>query len=73
MNKERNDIPYWTWLNGQFLFLFEEQLELYPNKTISEFFKDFRINQKLEHSNFYHTKNQGAIIILMYGLLMVIP
>jgi len=72
MNKERNDIPLWTWLNGQFLFQFEEQLEKNPNKTILEFFNDFRSDQGLENYNFYHTKNQGTIIILLYGL-MVIP
>ena len=72
MDKERNDIPLWTWFNGQFLFQFEEQLEKNPNKTIAEFFKDFLANQKLNNSNFYHTKNQGTLIVLMYGL-MVIP
>ncbi|TKT86539.1 hypothetical protein [Dyadobacter frigoris] len=72
MEKERNDIPLWTWFNGQFLFQFEEQLEKNPNKTIAEFFKDFLVDQKLNNFNFYHTKNQGTIIFLMYGL-MVIP
>lgn len=72
MDKERNDISLWTWFNGQFLFQFEEQLEKNPNKTISEFFKDFLADQKLDNFNFYHTKNQGTIIVLIYGL-MVIP
>jgi hypothetical protein len=74
MNKERDDIPLWTWLNGQFLFQFQEQLEKNPNKTILEFYKDFCTEPFPESNNcnFYQTKNQGTIIILLYGL-MVIP
>lgn len=74
MNKERNDIPLWTWLNGQFLFQFQDQLEITPEKTISSFFKEFCIQQFPESNkcDFYQTKNQGTIIILLYGL-MVIP
>lgn len=74
MNKESNDIPLWTWLNGQFLFQFQEQLEKNPNKTISAFFKDFCAEPfpGSKKCNFYQTKNQGTIIILLYGL-MVIP
>jgi hypothetical protein len=74
MNKERDDIPLWTWLNGQFLFQFQEELEKNPYKTISEFFNDF-CSEPFSGSgkcNFYNTKNQGTIIILLYGL-MVIP
>lgn len=73
MNKERDDIPLWTWLNGQFLFQFQEQLEINPNKTISEFFTGF-CNEPFPGSNkwnFYQTKNQGTIIILLYGLLVI--
>jgi hypothetical protein len=72
MNDSREEIPVWTWYNGQLLFQFDEQLNKNPNKTISEFFADFRADQKLENVNFYHTKNQGTVILLMYGL-MVIP
>ena len=74
MNKERNDIPLWTWLNGQFLFQFQEQLETNPNKTISNFFNDFCAEPfpGSKKCDFYQTKNQGTIIILLYGL-MVIP
>ncbi|WP_395078080.1 HEPN family nuclease [Flavobacterium sp.] len=74
MNKERDSIPLWTWLNGQFLFQFQEELESNPKKTISEFFNNF-CTQPFPGSNicnFYQTKNQGTIIILLYGL-MVIP
>jgi hypothetical protein len=74
MNKERNNIPLWTWLNGQFLFQFQEQLEINPNKTISNFFNDFCAEpfQGSKKCDFYQTKNQGTIVILLYGL-MVIP
>ncbi len=74
MNKEKNDIPLWTWLNGQFLFQFQEQLETNPNKTISNFFNDFCAKPfpGSKKYDFYQTKNQGTIIILLYGL-MVIP
>jgi len=72
MNKERDDIPFWTWLNGQFLFQIQEELERNPKKTISEFFNDF-CNEPYPGSDkyYYHTKNQGTLIILLYGLLVV--
>ncbi len=74
MYKERNDIPFWTWLNGQFLFQFQEQLEKTPDKTISQFFSDFCAEPYPESKpcSFYQTKNQSTIILLLYGL-MVIP
>jgi len=72
MSDSREEIPLWTWYNGQFLFQFDEHLSNNPNKTISEFFNDFRNNQGLQDWNFYRTKNQGTVILLMYGL-MVIP
>lgn len=72
MSNSREEIPVWTWYNGQLLFQFDEQLQKNPNKTISEFFNDFLVNQGLQNVNFYHAKNQGTIILLMYGL-MVIP
>ncbi len=71
MNKERKDIPLWTWYNGQFLFQFDEQLQNNPDKTISEFFSDFLTDQGLNDLNVYHTKNQGTLILLMYGLLVI--
>lgn len=73
MDKERKDIPLWTWYNGQFLFQFDEQLRKNSNKSISEFFNDFLSSQEgLKELNVYQTKNQGTIILLLYGL-MVIP
>lgn len=72
MDKERNDIPLWTWYTGQFLFQFDEHLQNNPNKSISEFYNDFLINQEIKSLNFFQTKNQGTAILLLYGL-MVIP
>ncbi len=71
MNKSREEIPVWTWFNGKFLFQFDEQLRTNPNQSISEFFTDFLTNQRIEDYSFYHTKNQGTVILLMYGLLVV--
>jgi len=71
MSDSRQDIPLWTWYNGQFLFQFDEQLRKNPNKTISEFFNDFLADQKLQDLNIYHTKNQGTVILLMYGLIVI--
>jgi hypothetical protein len=67
----RQEIPLWTWYNGQFLFQFDEQLKTNPNKTISEFYSDFLQDQKLQDHEFYHTKNQGTVLLLMYGLIVI--
>lgn len=71
INKSREEIPVWTWFNGQLLFQFDEQLRQNPTQSISQFFTDFLISQGIENHNFYHTKNQGTVILLMYGLLVV--
>lgn len=71
MSKSREEIPQWTWYNGQFLFQFDEELKTNPNQTISEFFSNFLTSQGMQNQNFYHTKNQGTVILLMYGLLVI--
>lgn len=71
INNSRQDIPLWTWYNGQFLFQFEEQLLKNPNQTMSQFFEGFLKNQEIQECNFYHTKNQSTVILLLYGLLVV--
>lgn len=70
MEKSRQEIPQWSWYNGQFLFQFDEQLRENPNQSLSDFFTSFITNQRLP-SNIYHTKNQGTIILLLYGLLVI--
>lgn len=67
----RKEIPQRTWYNGQFLFQFDEQLKVNPNQTISQFTTNFLISQEIQNHNFYHTKNQGTVILLMYGLLVI--
>lgn len=71
MNDSRQEIPQWTWYNGQFLFQFDEQLNQNPEMSISDFFQNFRTDQGIQNHNFYNTKNQGTIILLMYGLMVV--
>jgi hypothetical protein len=71
MGNSREEIPQWTWYNGQFLFQFDEQLQKNPNQTISQFYAKFLENQEIQNQNFYHTKNQGTVILLMYGLLVI--
>lgn len=70
MDKSREEIPQWTWYNGNFLFQFEEQLKINPSLSISDFFDQFQKSQGIYGLNFYHTKNQGTIFLLLYGLLV---
>jgi len=71
MSDSRQEIPQWTWYNGQFLFQFDEQLKQNPNKSIQDFFNDFLKSQGLENLSIYNTKNQGTVILLGYGLLVI--
>ena len=69
--KTRQEIPQWTWYNGQFLFQFDEELKKNPDKTIAQFFSDFLAKEGIKNLGFYHTKNQGVAILLLYGLLVI--
>ncbi|QOJ29812.1 MAG: hypothetical protein HRU80_13400 [Ignavibacteriales bacterium] len=71
MFDSRDEIPQWTWYNGQFLFQFDEQLRKNPSQTVFEFYNNFLSSQELLNLNIYHTKNQGTVILLLYGLLVV--
>jgi hypothetical protein len=71
MDNSRDEIPLWTWYNGQFLFQFDKQLRNNPNITILEFFTNFLEDQNIQNYNFYHTKNQGTVLLLMYGLIVI--
>lgn len=53
------------------MFQFEEQLQKNPNQSISDFFNAFLKDQNIERTRFYHTKNQGTVVLLLYGLLVV--
>lgn len=70
MCDSREEIPQWVWYTGQFLFQFDKHLREKPKQTISDFFDTFLKNQELK-KNIYHTKNQGTIILLLYGLLVI--
>lgn len=71
MSNLNEEIPLWTWFNGQFLFQFDEALITNPNLSIAQFFNNFLKSQGLENQNFYNTKNQGTVILLMFGLLVI--
>lgn len=64
MSESRQGIPVWTWYNGQFLFQFDEQLQTNPNKTISEFFNDFKISQNLQDKTFIKLRIKGQSFCL---------
>lgn len=70
MKSTRKEIPHWAWYNGQFLFKFQESLERNPYLTIGELWSNFKKDQKLEGFDF-GLKNQGTVLMLLYGLLVV--
>lgn len=61
-------------LTGNFCSNFKNNLKKLQKRQFQVFFKEFCIQQFPESNkcDFYQTKNQGTIIILLYGL-MVIP
>ena len=66
----RDEIPQWCWYNGMLLFALEDYLKANPNISVSNFFNEFKITHQLQSINF-NIKNQGLIISLLYGLLVV--
>lgn len=66
----RDEVPKWCWYNGQLLFALSERLVSAPNTSISEFMREFKEAQQLNHVDF-NLKNQGLLISLMYGLLVL--
>ncbi|MBN2594927.1 MAG: hypothetical protein JXA81_15580 [Sedimentisphaerales bacterium] len=67
----QNEIPRWVWFTGQFLFRFQETLEYCPQTTIARFWEDFKNSQGLQNCQGFHLKNQGTLLMLLYGLLVV--
>jgi hypothetical protein len=65
----RNEIPQWAWYNGQVMFHLSDALETDPTQTISHFVSSFQKSQNFP-SNF-NFKNQGVLLSLLYGLLVV--
>jgi len=71
MNGHGEEIPRWVWYTGQLLFHFQETLERCPQKTLSRFFDDFRESQGLQNCQGFQARNQGTMLMLLYGLLVV--
>ncbi len=71
MNNSREEIPQWCWYNGQFVFHFQESLQNNPNKSIQEYFNQFKNKNGLDNVDF-NLKNQGMVLMLLYGLLVVL-
>jgi len=71
MNGLREEIPKSVWYVGQFLFQFQETLEHAPQTTVEACFDDFIQNQQLQNVDGFHLKNQGTMLMLLYGLLVV--
>lgn len=66
----RNEVPKWCWYNGQFLFALSDRLVSAPNTSISDFMSEFKEAQQL-HQVEFNLKNQGLLISLLYGLLVI--
>ena len=71
MNETREEIPQWVWYSGYFLFKFQEALESNPQKTIGELWSDFKKDQNLGGFTDFSLKNQGTVLMLLYGLLVI--
>ncbi|MEJ2701178.1 MAG: hypothetical protein P8Z79_01925 [Sedimentisphaerales bacterium] len=70
-NGYQNEIPRWVWFTGQFLFRFQETLEHCTQTTLTRFWEDFKNSQGLQNCQGFHLKNQGTLLMLLYGLLVV--
>jgi hypothetical protein len=71
MKNTRKEIPHWVWYTGQFLFHAQESFEQRPNQTIGNVFTSFLRNQNMTDSKVFTLKNQGSILMLLYGLVVV--
>ena len=71
MDNNLSQLPQWCWYNSQFLFLFDEYLKINPNISILDFMKIFEKQHGLEPLHPFVLKNQGAVIMSMYGLLVL--
>lgn len=65
----RNEIPRWFWMNGQLNFELSKALETDPTQSISHFIQEFEKSRGLRPG--FNIKNQGMMISLLYGLLVV--
>lgn len=64
------EITKWCWYMGRFLFDFEDGLTENPNMSITNFFQTFRNENGLLDVHGFRMKNQGTVMMLLYGLLV---
>ena len=69
MKDTRKEIPHWVWYTAQFIFHIQESFELNPNETIGEVFS--RILKEQNMPDDFSLKNQGTVLMLLYGLLVI--
>lgn len=51
--------------------MFDEVLKINPEMSIRTFMNNFQSQHNKLEEGFYHTKNQGTIMMLLYGLLVL--
>ena len=71
MNGYRDEIPKWAWYTGQFLFYFQDQLERDGQVSVADCFDHFREANQLQNCPGFQLKNQGTLLMLLYGLLVI--
>lgn len=71
MNGYREEIPKWAWYTGQFLFHFQDQLDAGGQGTVADCFNTFKEALQLQNCDGFQLKNQGTMLMLLYGLLVV--
>lgn len=71
MNGYRKEIPKWVWYIGQFLFHFQDQLANGGQMTVAHCFSTFKEAQQLQNCPGVQLKNQGTMLMLLYGLLVI--
>ena len=71
MQDTRKQIPHWVWLTAQFLWQMQQSLEQDPNQTIGNVFTSFLKSQNITDPSLFSLKNQGTVLMLLYGLIVV--
>ncbi|OHB80150.1 MAG: hypothetical protein A2Z25_07115 [Planctomycetes bacterium RBG_16_55_9] len=71
MDGFHEEIPKWIWYTGQFLFYFQDQLANPSQATVTDCFNTFKEAQQLQGCHGFQLKNQGTMLMLLSGLLVV--
>jgi len=71
MKDTRIQIPHWVWLTSQFVWQIQQSLEQDPNQSIGNLFTSFLKSQSITDPSLFSLKNQGTVLMLMYGLVVV--